>query len=67
MSTNKQAYKRAIVSSQNYKTVFDRYKLSALEVGKLCRFLKPRLIYFENDYLIFEHSKQTQELKLIQE
>ena len=67
MSTNKQVYKRAIVSSQNHKTVFDRYKLSALEVEELCRFLKPRLTYFENDYLIFEHTEQTQELKLIQE
>ena len=65
MSTNKQAYKRAIVKSNNHKTVFDRYKLSALEVEKLCRFLKPRLIYFENDYLIFEHTEQAQEAKLI--
>ena len=67
MSTNKQAYKRAIVSSQNHKTVFDRYKLSALEFTELCLFLKPRLVYFENDYIIFEHTEQTQELKLIQE
>ena len=66
MSTNKQAYKQAIVKSNNHKIVFNRYKLSAVEVEKLCRFLKPLLIYFENDYLIFEHSKQTQELKLIQ-
>lgn len=67
MSTNKQAYKRAIVSSGNYKTVFNRYELSAVEVDKLYRFLKPLYTYFEDDYIIFKFPKPTQLQKLIQE
>ena len=66
MSTNKQAYKRAVVSSSNYKTVFKRYDLSTVEVEKLCRFLKPLYTYFEDDYIIFKFPKSTQLLKLAQ-
>ena len=46
ISTNKQAYKKAIVKelSCNYKTVFKRYgynSLDPIEYEKLYRFLKP--------------------------
>ena len=66
MSTNKQAYKRAVVSSSNYKTVFKRYDLSTVEIEKLCRFLKPLYTYFEDDYIIFKFPKPIQLLKLAQ-
>lgn len=66
MSTNKQAYKRAVVSSSNYKTVFKRYDLNTVEIEKLYRFLKPLYTYFEDDYIIFKYPKPTQLLKLAQ-
>lgn len=66
MSTNKQAYKRAIVDSSNNRTVFNKYKLSVEEVAKLCRFLKPLHAYYEGDYIIFKFPKQAQERKLQQ-
>lgn len=65
MSTNKEAFKRAIVSSGNYRTVFRRYDLSSIEIDKLVRFLKPLYTYFEDDYIIFKFPKQTQLLKIM--
>lgn len=72
MSTNKQAYTKAIVKdlSCNYKTVFRRYgenSLSSIEYEKLYRFLKPLYTYIENDYVVFKWCNQRQELKLIKE
>lgn len=58
MSTNKEAFKRAVVSSSNYKSVFRRYDLSQIEIEKLYRYLKPLYIYFENDYVIFKFPNQ---------
>lgn len=70
MSTNKQAYNKAIVKelSNNYKTVFKYYgynSLDSIEYEKLYRFLKPAYTYIENDYVIFTRCNQRQELKLI--
>ena len=65
MSTNKQAFKRAIVKSGNYRTVFRRYDLSSIEIDKLYKFLKPLYTYFEGDYLIFKFPNPTQLLKIM--
>ena len=70
MSTNKQAYRKAIVKelSNNYKTVFKMYgenSLDSVEYEKLCRFLRPTYTYIENDCVIFKWCNQRQELKLI--
>lgn len=54
MSTNKEAFRRAVVSSSNYKSVFKRYNLSTIEIEKLYRYLKPLYIYYEDDYVIFK-------------
>lgn len=64
MSTNREAFKRAIVSNANYKTTFRRYDLNQTEINKLIRFLKPLYTYFEDDYIIFKYPKQTKLLKL---
>ena len=71
MSTNKQAYNKAIVKelSCNYKTVFRRYgynSLDSIEYEKLYRFLKPVYTYIENDYVIFKWCNQRQERKLME-
>ena len=70
MSTNKQAYRKAIVKelSNNYKAVFKIYgenSLDSVEHEKLYRFLKPIYTYIENDYVIFYMCNQRKELKLI--
>lgn len=64
MSTNREAFKRAIVSNANYKTIFRRYDLNQTEIDKLIRFLKPLYTYFVDDYIIFKYPKQTKLLKL---
>ena len=69
MTTNKEAYKKAIVKelSCNYKTVFRFYgdrALTQLEYEKLYRYLKPLNTYIENDYIIFKYPKQHKEVLL---
>ena len=61
MSTNKQAYKKAIIKelSCNYCTVFKRYgynSLTELEYEKLYRYLKPLYTVLDNDNVIFKYS-----------
>lgn len=69
MTTNKQAYNRAIIKelSVNYNTVF-KYQghegLTTLEYEKLCRYLKPWYTYFDNDKVVFVRVKQYKEVKL---
>lgn len=58
MSTNKEAFKRAVINCNNYKTVFRRYDLSSIEIEKLVRFLKPLYTYLEDDYIIFKFPNQ---------
>ena len=65
MSTNKEAYKRAIISNINYCTVFEKSKLNSTEIEKLARFLKPVYIILKDDYIIFKYPRQTQLLKIM--
>lgn len=70
MTTNKQAYHKAIVKekSVNYSTVFRRYGYNALteeEYYKLVRYLKPLYTIEEEDYIIFKYPNQRKELKLL--
>ena len=70
MTTNKQAYNRAIIKelSVNYNTVF-RYGghtgLTTQEYEKLYRYLKPLYTYIDNDKVIFRLVNQIKELQLI--
>ena len=70
MSTNKQAYQKAIIKelSVNYCTVFRRYgdrSLTQLEYEKLYRYLKPICTIIDGDNVIFKYPCQRKELKLM--
>lgn len=70
MSTNKEAYKKAIVKdlSNNDKIVFRFYgdmSLTQLEYEKLYRYLKPIYTYIDGDYVIFKYPKQHKEILLL--
>ena len=54
MRTNKELFKCAIIKANNYKIVFQRYRLSVIEIQKLYRYLKPLYMYFEDNHIIFK-------------
>lgn len=60
MTTNKQAFKCAVVKANNFQVVFKRYRLDTIEIQKLYRYLKPVYMYFEGDYVIFKFPKSAQ-------
>lgn len=69
MTTNKEAYNRAIIKelSVNYNTVFKYHGhtgLTDIEYEKLYRYLKPLYTYIDNDKVVFRYVKQYKEVKL---
>ena len=60
MSTNKQAFKYAVVKANNFQVVFKRYRLDTMEIQKLYRYLRPLYMYFEGDYVIFKFPEPAQ-------
>lgn len=71
MTTNKQAYNRAIIRelSINYKTVFKYHGdigLTDTEYNKLVRYLKPKYTYlYDDNTMVFVRVKQAKELQLL--
>lgn len=72
MSTNKQAYKKAIINglSDKYRLCFRRYGYNSLtteEYNKLVIYLKPLYTIIENDIVIFKYYSQRELLKLLKQ
>lgn len=72
MTTNKQAYKKAIINelSVNYCLYFRRYghnSLTTEQYNKFVRYLKPLYTIEENDNVIFKYYSQRRVLKLLKQ